>query len=77
MCHSSTMNNRNSKICEQAAKLVNKNEAEISFWFTCFKKSISEYSLKQSTNPSDSNLKVENDIGPNIMNGTFKFVKKP
>lgn len=40
------MNNRNSKICEQAARRVNKNEAEISFWFTCFKKSISEYSPK-------------------------------
>lgn len=41
------------------------------------KKSIGEYSPKQSTNPSDSNLKVENDIEPNIMNGAFKFVKKP
>lgn len=76
MSHIRTMNNRISKIRVKATRLLNKNAAN-PLWITYLKKWISEYLRKQSTNPSDSNLKVENDLGPDIMNDIFHFVKKP
>ena len=75
--HSRTLNNRINKIHEKALRFVYKNETFLSFDDVLKRdKSVSVHQKNLQILATEI-YKTKKDLGPKIMNDTFRFIQKP